>query len=93
MAQGNAVSLIPVHTELRIEEAADLLNVSQAFLLEQIAADKILDRQVGNHRRIHFSDLMAYKDRSDLATSQALDEMVAISQAFGLYDLEELSQL
>ncbi len=86
MAQGNAVSLIPIHTELTIQAAADLLNVSQPFLLEQIAAGKIIDRQVGNHRRIHFSDLMAYKDQIDLAASQALDEMVAISQELGLYD-------
>jgi excisionase family DNA binding protein len=85
MAQGNAVSLIPINGELTIQEAADLLNVSPPFLIEQIEAGKILDRKVGKQRRIRFNDLMAYTERIDQATSQALDEMVTISEELGLY--------
>ena len=51
-----------------------------------VAIGQIPHHKVGKHRRIHFNDLMVYKDRSDLATAQGLDEMVAISQELGLYD-------
>ena len=86
MAQGNAVSLIPIHAELTTQEAADLLNVSRPFLITQIELGEIPHHKVGKHRRINFNDLMVYKERIDRVTAQGLDEMVAISQELGLYD-------
>ena len=86
MAQGNAVSSIPIHAELTTQEAADLRNVSRPSLIKQSELGKIPHYKVGKHRRIHFNYLIVYKDQTDLATAQELDEMVAISQELGLYD-------
>jgi excisionase family DNA binding protein len=86
MALGNAISPIPIHSELTTQEAADLLNVSRPYLIKQIELDAIPHHKVGTYRQINFNDLMVYKDRIDLATAQGLDEMVAISQELGLYD-------
>jgi excisionase family DNA binding protein len=86
MAQGNSVSLVPIHAELTTQEAADLLNVSRPYLIKQIEAGELPHHKVGRHRRIHFNDLMVYKERIDREASAALDEMVAISQDLGLYD-------
>ncbi len=86
MSQGNAVTLIPIHAELTTQEAADLLNVSRPYLIKQIEAGDIPHHKIGRHRRIRFDDLMVYKDRMDMARSQAMDELVAQSEAMGLYE-------
>jgi excisionase family DNA binding protein len=86
MSKSNSASLTPIHSELTIQEAADLLNVSRSFLIEKIESGELPHHNIGKHRRINFGDLMVYKDRIDLATAKGLDEMVAISQELGLYD-------
>jgi excisionase family DNA binding protein len=86
MAQGNAVTLIPIHAELTTQEAADLLNVSRPYLIKQIEAGDIPCHKVGRHRRIRFEDLMVYKVQMDAARSRAIDELVDLSEEMGLYD-------
>ena len=61
MAEGNAVTVIPVHAELTTQQAADLLGVSRPFLIKQIEEGLLPHHMVGSHRRILFKDLMNYK--------------------------------
>lgn len=80
MAEGNAVTLMPIHAELTTQQAADLLGVSRPFLVKQIEEGKLPHRKVGTHRRILFKDLMIYRHASEQDRAKTLDELAAQAQ-------------
>ena len=87
MAAGHSITMIPHHAELTTVQAADILNVSRPYLIKLLKADKIPYRKVGTHRRILMEDLLAYKEKTDRESRAAMDELVALSEELGLYDL------
>ena len=84
MARGNAVTIMPVHSELTSQEAADMLNISRPSLIQLLDEGKIEYRKVGTHRRVRFESLMKYRRQVEAARRAALEELAAYDQELGI---------
>jgi len=84
MAQGNAISLVPTHAEVSIREAADLLNVSPAYMMELLEQQTIPCRGDELDRRILVRDLLQYKLAVDQKRLAVLNELTSQAQELGL---------
>ena len=84
MAQGNAVTLMPLHAELTTQQAADLLNVSRPFFIKLLNKKKIPFKKVGRHRRIAAHDVLKFKKTHDQHAEDATDMLVSEAQKLKL---------
>lgn len=80
MAQGKAITLLPVDYELTTQEAADILHVSRPFLVKLLDDKRLPSRKVGTRRRIQLQDVLAYKREIDEARLRTLEALAAEAQ-------------
>lgn len=83
IANGNAVSIVPIHAEFTTQQAADFLNVSRPFLISLLEEKRLPFRLVGSHRRIRFADLQAFREADDKQRAEVLAQLSADAQANG----------
>ncbi len=84
MAEGNAITLLPVHAELTTKQAADLLGVSRPYLIRLLEDRRIPYHMVGTHRRVYFGDLQDYKKTIHMQREKALDDLAAEGQELNM---------
>lgn len=75
----------PLADELTIEEAADVLNVSPAFVGDLVEGGTFRVRS-GGVDLLATTDVLAYRDRVDAVAGDALDAMTADAEAADLCD-------
>ena len=80
LADDNAVKVVPIHAELNTQEAADMLNVSRPHLVKLLERGALPFHKAGKHRRVRFSDLMAFKVERDRASEQAPEDLARQAQ-------------
>jgi excisionase family DNA binding protein len=85
MREGKAITLVPRTQRLTTQEAADLLGISRPTLVKLLEEGRIPYDQPGRHRRILFTDLLAYQQRQHANRRAALDQMTEDASEAGLY--------
>lgn len=83
IANGNAVTLLPVHAQLTTQQAADLLNVSRPFLVKLLETGELPYQMVGTHRRLKAEDVFAYRRQKEQRSRRALAELSQLDQELG----------
>ncbi len=85
MSQGLAITVIPQHTMLTTQEAADLLGVSRPTLVKLLESDQIPYEQRGRHRRLRLADVLNYQRTARADRRSRLDALVDAAERHELY--------
>ena len=84
LGNGRAVSIVSTKTEITEQQAADLLNVSQSYLLGMIENGDLPAHRGGDQLRLQLADVIAYRTVNRVRRLEALREMTEIDQELGL---------
>jgi len=84
LGEGNTVKLVPIHTELTTQEAADLLSVSRPTLIKLLNEGEIPFHRSGNRRKVRFADLRQYQDALEQNRLNTLEDLSDLDQELGL---------
>lgn len=84
MSEGRPMVLMPTEQEFTTVEAANFLNVSRPFVINEMESGRLPHRKVGSHRRIAMEDLLAYAQKMRAQQTSALDRMADNARELGL---------
>jgi len=86
MADGKDTAVLTADTYISTQEAADYLKVSRPHLVDMLEGGDIPFIKVGTHRRVKFSDLVAFDKKLKRSRMRGLKFLTQQAQELGLYD-------
>jgi excisionase family DNA binding protein len=86
LAQGDAVTLVPVQRDVSLVEAATLLGVSVTFLKQLLDTGELASHGEGDGRRVRVSEVVSYKQRRSADNRRDLATALVVAQEAGAYD-------
>ena len=84
IADGRALSLVRIESDMTTNEAADYLNVSRPYLIKLLDEKKIPFHHVGSHKRVSYEDIKRYKQEQRKRSYAAMEELQAQAQELNL---------
>lgn len=84
LAEGDAVTVVPMGADLTTQEAANLLGVSRPYLIRLINQGLIPCEWVGKHRRIRLQDILAYRRSRQAKQRSGLRQLTEDIETSGL---------
>jgi excisionase family DNA binding protein len=88
LAEGRQVTIAENLSEMTPNEAAAFLNVSRMYVMKLIHDGVLPHRMVGNHHRIPYADLAAYRTQEKAQQRIALDRIYELDREMGLDQLD-----
>lgn len=85
VAEGTAVDVFARDKELTTQEAAEFLGVSRQYLVRLLDRGDIPFARTGNHRRVKSVDVLAFREKRDIARRDALSAITQELQSAGGY--------
>jgi excisionase family DNA binding protein len=86
LVKGRSVSVVPKGQTLTTQKAADLLGVSRQYFVRLLDEGQLPFHNVGTHRRVYLTDVLAYRDQRDEKRRSTLRELTRRQVADGSYD-------
>ena len=88
MRLGTAVRVVPQHTMLSTQRAADLLGVSRPTLIRILDDGEIPFFLKRRHRQLCLTDVLEYQKRQRRIADESLSDIIADAEMFGEYDVD-----
>lgn len=81
LQRGESFTVVPHDALLTTRQAAQILNVSRAYLNQLLEAEPIPRVKLGSHRRLRLADVLRLREQRFQRRSAMLEQLSALGQA------------
>lgn len=85
VVEGQAVSVFSRQSELTTRQAAEILGVSEPFMVKLLDSKELPSRKIDSQYRVLLDDILKYQEETAEKRLESVDELVRESQRLSLY--------